>query len=242
MSLRKNVAICVLSSRHNGVNYPWFDLLQVAKETWDSVVVPGVTTMFHLGSPAEPMHDRVVAFEIFDSLATLGHRNLAAFSYLLDDPSWDYLARTNSSCYVSKRRLLEFCQTLPDTRAVVGGVEVGTVPRWMWGGLQYIFSRDVVQAIVDNGDMWDHGKMEDVAMSHLVFGLGYDVVGRLGSGAIDVVDGRWRFVSCSSMPSFMFDDVAEIKDKADIHFIRVKQDQKRHLDSWLMRELREKYD
>jgi len=218
-------------------------MIGVAKDTWDSIDVPGVSTTFHLGSPAQPLQDRVIAFDVYDSLATLGHRNLASFRYLLEhDATWDYLARTNSSCYVSKRRLLAFCQDLPTTGAVVGGVVGGTEPPWMWGGLQYIFSRDVVQAIVNNAASWNHRDMEDVAMSRLVLSLGYDVHERLGCGVIDVVDGRWRFMSHSTLPSFMFDDVSDIKAQTDVHFIRVKQDRQRHLDKWLMQELRAKYE
>ena len=239
----KKVVICGLSSRQNRPSNPWFDMIAVAKETWDSFDVPGVSTIWHLGEPASPLQDRVVAFGIRDALDTLGHRNLAAFKFLLDhDPEWTYLARINSSCYCSKKRLLDFCQGLPDTRAVVGGVVRGLDPPWMWGGLQYIFSRDVVQALVDNGDKWDHTKMEDVGMSRLMFDLGYEVHDRLGSGAIDVVENRWRLLSHSAMPSFMFDDVAELKEKADVHFIRVKQDGAREKDKWFMRELKAKYD
>ena len=235
--------ICGLSSRQNTPRHPWFDMIAVAKETWDSVDVPGVSTIWHLGEPAAPLQDQVVAFELRDCLNALGPRNLAAFEFLLGhDPEWDYLARINSSCYCSKRRLLDFCQELPETGVVVGGVVTGLDPPWMWGGLQYIFSRDVVRAIVDNGHKWDHTKMEDVAMSRLVFDLGYEVHDRLGSGTIDVVDGRWRFLSNSPLPSFMFDDVAEVREKANAHFIRVKQDGEREKDKWLMRELRAKYD
>lgn len=234
-----------MNSRQNTTDNPWFSMIGTAKETWDSPAVEGVSTVFHLGEPAQPLCDRVVAFNVRDSMRTLGHRNLASFRFLLDhDKEWSYLARINASCYCSKRRLRDFCQDLPDTGAVVGGVvEAGTQHgRWMWGGLQYIFSRDVVQAITDNSDKWNHREMEDVAMSYMVFGLGYDVTGKLGSASIDKVGGKWRFMSYSADDSFDFDDVGEIKARSNCHFIRVKQDRDREIDKWLMMELKNKYD
>ena len=241
----KKIVVCVMSSRIESENCPWWSMIDLSKRTWDSVEVPNVQTIFHVGAPAQPLTDKIIGFDVGEELHDLGRRNLACFRYLLEtDPSWRYLARINASCYCSKPRLAKFCEELPEEGVVVGGVidGEGENKRRMWGGLHFILSRDVVQAIVDNEEQWNHRVMEDVSLSHLVFGLGFDVFGKPRSGGIDYAEGKWSFTNYHTGNNFAFADITEIKDKADCCFIRLKQDWKRHLDKWLMQELFDKYD
>lgn len=111
---------------------------------------------------------------------------------------------------------------------------------YMWGGAQFIMSRDVVKAMVDNGHRWQHdGICEDVSMSRLTKQLGIPWDGNGPACSINSrPDGSWMCFTYNSTPGFDFRDFAEFKEKApDQFFIRVKQDGQREKDMWIMREL-----
>jgi hypothetical protein len=160
---------------------------------------------------------------------TIGYKNLLAFEWALAMP-WDFMARVNASCYVHKRRLLEHVQALP-TRGLVRGIcspptpACGVNRRFMWGGGQFILSRDVVEAFVRKQDHWRHDVMEDVAMSELAQDLGFSLD---CDGLVATVhrDGDKRELLCYN------------GGEDEQFFFRVKYDPDRSVDALTMRELK----
>jgi hypothetical protein len=102
--------------------------------------------------------------------------------------------------------------------------------------MQYIISRDVVQKLVDNASKWNHGEMEDVAMSLLVKELGIPFNYGGWGCSINRRPNDWLCISYG-MAGFEFKTFEEFAAKNVNHFIRVKQDGNRHEDVRIMHEL-----
>lgn len=220
---------------------PYPALNQASIATWDSVQVDGIKTIFYRGNTQpHPSNPKIITVNAPESLYDMGRRNLLAFDWALKNESWDYMARVNASCYVRKKPLLDYCQTLPE-KGLFQGVMMRREPpqtSFLWGGAQYIITRDVIQALVDHKDQWNHTVMEDQAMSWLVRDLGIPwnldghscTVNKKGQGWFIIPYGHGaqggEFNSLADAPKTMFQN-----------FIRVKQDLHREVDIAIMREL-----
>lgn len=230
----KTVLVYVLSSGE----HPFPLLARTSLGTWDSVVVPGVETMFF--SNRVPEYPKLVCLDVPESLMTMGRKCLLAYKWALENKQWDYMARVNASCYVRKAMLADYCQSLPGLnlfRGVMTG-KADSPDAFMWGGAHYIMSRDVVKLFVDNADKWDHSTMEDVSMTRLARRLGIPLDGTGRAASINKKPDHWLCLCFNGKTGgFEFRDFAEMKKLDDQHFIRVKQDGARHLDVHIMNEL-----
>lgn len=229
----KTVLVFVLSCNKN----PYPSLTRASIETWDSLDVDGVNTFYYTANPPAVKHPNVIGFDVDDGYNGLGHKNIAAFEYAIASLKWDYMARVNASCYVRKQLLFEECQSLPKTE-VFRGVKVVAGKPFLWGGAQFIFSRDVVQKIIDNKNKWNHGPTEDVAISDILFNAGIhpDIHGR--SCSINKNNGKWTCIAYGdNAENFEFTDMQSMHKANNQYFIRVKQDLRRDIDVQIMKEL-----
>lgn len=219
---------------------PYLEMTQTSMATWDSEPVDGVRTVFYTGKSKAPDTDRVISFGINESYATMGYKDLFAYEWALKQPDWDYMIRINSSCYVHKRRLLDFIQALPEERLMMGlKVEYTPGVFFLWGGGHFIISRDVVQAMVDNKGRWNHAIMEDVAMSLLAVELGFQLNGNGRACSINKRDGGWTCITYGGTESFEFSEWSDINRQEDQFLFRVKCDGDRSVDLLVMRKLKE---
>jgi len=235
----KNVLIYVLSAEMA----PYPALREAAKATWDAQPLIHTETLYYTASQV-PTAGVMVNLPIPDSLYDMGRKDIAAYQWALANRQWDYMARVNASCYVRKQQVLAICQTLPATGVFrgVGAPGENGAPRYLWGGAQYLMSRDVVQAFVNNADKWNHAKMEDVAMSGLARKLGITLDEKGDACSVNRRHTGWvcyRYVN-GGMDNFEFEQFAEMKRKlGGCPFIRVKQDNDRTQDVWIMQQLHE---
>jgi hypothetical protein len=98
----------------------------------------------------------------------IGLKTILAFKYVLDNYEFDYLFRTNTSSYLDVPTLLDFLAMKPRKNMYAG--VIGTVfgnTRFA-SGAGILLSRDIVQRISDNSDLWKHGLVDDVAIADLV--------------------------------------------------------------------------
>lgn len=228
----KTVLILVVSSQLP----PYDTMIQTSRQTWDSVDVSGVETVFYCGQPFNENTEKIIYFNIPEGYSNMGYKLISAFEWALSNKQFDYVARVNSSCYVDKIRLIEYVQTLPDSNVFAGGIVTASEenPAWMWGGLQYVISKDVIEKIVDNKVYFDHTKMEDVAMSKLVTKIGVPYTSGKGC-SIDKVDDGWQLTGYGT-DSFQFNSFSQITNCGH-HFYRVKQDYDRLMDKFVMEQL-----
>ncbi len=212
---------------------PWKKMYETSKETWDSVEVQGVETIFYFGNPIDENTQDRIYFPIEEGYFNMGYKMLEAFKWALENKEFDYVARINGSCYVDKRELIKYIQILPEKEIFQGGI-VEHTPKWMWGGLQFIISRDVIQRVVDNENKFQHNLVEDVALSYLITELGIPYTSGKGC-SIDRDGENWRLVGYGG-ESYTFNNFKSIRDNGNF-FYRVKQDGDRKQDEYLMKEL-----
>jgi hypothetical protein len=224
------ILILVISCQTN----PYLKMMETSLKTWDSVDVEGVETIFYCGNPVKENTDKVIYFPIDESLFTMGYKTLEAYEWALKNKEFDYIARVNSSCYVNKKELKKYCETLPKEK-VFAGLTVTATPKWMWGGGQFIFSRDIIEEIVSNRLSWDHTVMEDRAVSYLLDNLNITfTAGRACS--IEKKTANW-YCLCYGEDSIEFTDFADMNKLKNQFFIRCKQDGKRETEEYIMKQL-----
>lgn len=230
------VLILVLSARC----HPWGRLMEAQMETWDSDNHPQTTTRYYVGRSYHEIEDNVWQSDLTECLEDVSSRTLEAFEKSLE-LEWDYMARVNSSCYVDKKNLVDFCEWLPKDN-VLYGVMSDTQPKYLWGGCQYVISRDVIEKLVANKDKWNRHIMEDNSISFLADRLGVPLESKGRCASINLCpDGSYLCLTYNHGNSFVFTDWQDIK-KAEGHcFFRVKHDPDRSIDVKVMRLLHEHF-
>lgn len=233
------VLIAVISN----TEHPYGAMIATSMRTWDSVRVDGVETIFYVGGDTLGFKNRTLTVPVKEALNTMGHKNLHAWEWMLANREWDFMARVNASCFVHKPRLLARCGELPASGFICGGVvrSDNGAPEWMWGGHQFVMSRDVVQALVDHKEVWPHDQMDDVALSYAARDLGFEFNQNQNACSIDRM-GRdeWRAVATNG-EAFCFTNWEDVRKLTTQIFFRVKQDQMRHEDAVVMRHLHDQY-
>jgi hypothetical protein len=216
---------------------PYGKMIETSKSTWDSVKVEGVETMYYVGNTGVEDSDNVIHFPVPESLYTMGHKDIAAYTWALNNKDFDYVARVNSSCYVDKKRLFDWVQSLPK-KGVFDGVKAPHehAGEYLWGGAQYLMSRDVMQAMIDNRDKWRHEFMEDVAMSVLARDLGFQF-GLGNACSVNKRENDWLILCYGGDESYEIKDFSELRKYKNQYFYRVKNDSDRGIDEMVMNEL-----
>jgi hypothetical protein len=113
----------------------------------------------------ENIHQREVELH-----STIGIRTLSAFEFILNDSKWEYLWRANVSNYVYAPRLLSIIETLPKNNLAAGEINnFGDIP--YLSGAGYLLSRDVVERVIENAQLWNNAYLDDVALGLLLLDL-----------------------------------------------------------------------
>lgn len=220
--------------------------MDASRETWDAEEHPQTQTIFYAGGAGGPTwqssngtSSQVFYSTLSEELKDVSARTIEAFEYALA-LDWDFLARPNSSCYVNKANLVAYLETLPRPRQLRGLLAfAGVGTQLLWGGGQYILSRDVVEEFVQHKAAWRRELMEDEAITRMAEVLEIPMLpGR--SATIDLHPNGHHLCTCYGHgDSFAFTDYAEVAEKAaGHHFFRVKNDADRSVDVKVMRELK----
>lgn len=199
------------------------------RETWDSISHPQTSTIYYVGRSTESPRPSTLYSAHDEHLHNMGWRTLEAYEFALNNCTFDYIARPHSSCYVHKRKLVEWIDTIPESN-VFAGLETDFYGMpYLWGGGHYVISRDVIEKMIANKRIWDHTLMEDVAASKLATQLGIPFF-KGKSCSINPANRGWDCVAYNGeQPGFSFTNFDEV-NKLDQHFFRVKHDPDRNVD------------
>ena len=117
------------------------------------------------------MRDQELQCQVLDTYYTLRWKQLAAYKYLLDNFSFEYLYEVNGSSYVNLSALLRYLQDIPEL-----GFYGGLLP-WQEAsfisGASRLTSYDVLERLLKNRKNWDVSLLEDVAIGKLLTSLGF---------------------------------------------------------------------
>lgn len=210
-------------------------MIETSLNTWDSVEVEGVETIYYCGAPVKENTNKIIYFPIREDYANLGHKFLEALHWAKENKEFDYIARVNSSCYVDKKELIKHVQDLKEDAYGLIVPASEHEPKWIWGGGQFILSKKVVDLILENKDKFNHSLMDDMAISRMLDYLGINYTEGKAS-SIDKLENRWRFMPYGGGAPFEFTDFNDLKNTTHF-FYRVKMDGQRYIDKYLMEQL-----
>lgn len=226
----KKILILVLSADIA----PYDKMITTSMNTWDSIDCEGTESIYYCGESDKPNTNKIIYLPVNESLHTMGQKLLLAFEWVLKNKDFDYIGRPHSCIYVDKKELRKYVDLLPATD-VISGLQVIDNPNWLWGGCGFVLSRDVVEKIVANKELWNHTEMEDKGLSFIATKLGIPFTQGRGCSIDRKSDTVW---SCTSYGTqgFDFENFEEMK-KSGQYYIRCKQDGQREIDEYLMNEL-----
>lgn len=155
--------VLVLVGSSGIMRYPMLEQLQM--ETWDSIEVPGVETVYYRAGEHTHRKNKRLFVKGGEESKEIFTRTSLALKELLKD-SWDFVFKTNPSSYVNKPRLYELLCAMPRQRFYGGKLyhprnSVPDKDNFMWG-CGYVLSRDMAELIAK-----DHGEVPYVDDIHI---------------------------------------------------------------------------
>jgi hypothetical protein len=134
---------------------------------------------FSGGSPSKTAREVKYQNELAPTIITespedwslIGLKTILALKYLLENYEFDFLFRTNTSSYLDVPSLLDFLETKPKENFYAGVVSSVLGNTRFASGAGILVSRDIVQRICDNSEVWKHGLVDDAAFAELVANL-----------------------------------------------------------------------
>jgi len=197
-------------------------LIRTIRETWASVSVPDVETLFYYGGPTLARRGDELVLQVPDDLLHVGRKTVACFEYVLDHCSFDLIFRANASSYVDLPNLRAFVEgSVRPYRFYSGALGTSGVlgrPLPFAGGSGYFLSRDLVELLVREQARLIDNLVDDVAVAAVLAECG---------------------VAPEPGPRQDFDSVRQLKhlDRSQFHFRCRTQSWRRLEDARIMRAL-----
>lgn len=164
-----NILIMVLS--YNESLYK--ELMQAQQQSWDSVEVEGVRTVYYYGGGKGWVNEKEFSANSEDEYFLMHDKLLDCLREVIDW-EWDFLWRTNSSSYTNKQRLVEFIKTLPKENCYAGWELQGE--GWnSVSGAGIAMSKDVVKLFMEKCDK-EFEREEDIYIGQLLNDAGIKII------------------------------------------------------------------
>lgn len=129
---------------------PYLSLMRAQQETFDSIEVEGIRTVYYYGGGKGWVTDKEFSADADDLYYRMHWKFSLALKEVIDW-DWDILFRSNSSSYICKSRLKEFAKTLPTEKLYAGWKITG--PEYsIVSGAGFYFSRDAALKIIESFD------------------------------------------------------------------------------------------
>lgn len=159
--MNKQTLILILSCNH-----PIYQKL--AKEgidkTWNSIHYDHMPTYYYSGESDACYHDnRNIYLTSQDFYGHITEKTIQAFEYALNNFTFDYIFRTNSSSYINKDRLNTWLQDKPISDFYAGIIGEYRGIKYA-SGCGYTISRNLVEKIVSHKDRINLNFHDDVIL------------------------------------------------------------------------------
>ncbi len=105
--------------------HPFNGFLQAQQDTWDSINVPEVDTIYYHGGNRDFLagdiesNSMVMGFDFSDAYYLMHWKFKMALDCIVKS-KYDFIFRTNSSSYINKEGLLKFAEGLPKEKCFAG--------------------------------------------------------------------------------------------------------------------------
>ena len=102
-----------------------------------------------------------------DLYSLIGAKTLEAFKISLEKFDFDFIFRTNASSYLDLRGLKGYLEDKPKNNFYAGVIGNHQSINFA-SGCGYFISRDLVDKVLINRDLWDHNHIDDVSLGKLL--------------------------------------------------------------------------
>ena len=150
---------------------PYVTLEQGIRDTWGKYESPQAKIFYYYGGKKhiETVGDKL-HLSAPEGYWNIGRKTLQMYEYFMNTHEFDYLYRVNSSSFVCIHNLLKYIHNKPRQGFYSGFPVTHTKQTDMKfaSGAGYFLSRDLVESIVKNKHMWNHSRVDDVALGQLM--------------------------------------------------------------------------
>lgn len=128
---------------------PYYEMQKAQSETWDSINVPGVTTVYyygnnnHNGEHIYKLESKKLYCPCSEAYDMMHYRHKLAVEWCLQCMDFDIMFRTNASSYVHKQKLFDFAQTFPTEKLFI------SKGKGVHSGAGFFLSKDLVKVAND---------------------------------------------------------------------------------------------
>lgn len=153
---------------------PYYEMQKAQLETWDSIRVDGVTTVYYYGNNNHNgdyiwiPETRKLFCPCSEAYDMMHYRHKLAIEWCFKNVPFDLMFRTNASSYVHKQKLFDFAQTLPTEKLFVSKGD------YVMSGCGFFLSKDLVKVANDPIDSHPTPS-EDMYIATMLNRAGYDV-------------------------------------------------------------------
>jgi hypothetical protein len=130
--------------------------MEAQMNTWDSIKVDGVDTIYYYGSDKTELKGNILEVDSPDTLDYVYVKTLKAFNYFKDS-GYDFIFRTNSSSYIDKQMLKDYViKHFSESTTLYAGVYDGCLA----SGAGFLITTDLIDYLNDDGAYY--GQIDDI--------------------------------------------------------------------------------
>ena len=148
---------------------PYISLENKIRETWLlDAKAENIDVIFYFGNVTDNPKENRLFLPINESWGTINKKTFLMFEHIKKNFEFDFLIRTNSSSYIDIKNLLNFLKDKPTNNYYSGKLGNRHNQYQFGAGSCYILSRDLLDYIVDNENLWDFHLPDDVAVAAIL--------------------------------------------------------------------------
>ena len=158
----------------NSTFYPSNTIVPFLKLTWGKD--QRIDTIYYQGGAEKVNFEYpILKLDVPSSFEHVNEKGLKAFEWILENYEFDVLFRCTTTSYLNINELLNFIQNVPKENLFCGLVD--TYPAYdvpdnqkikFVSGAGCFFSRDVLEKLIKNKNLYDYSLNDDVAISKLL--------------------------------------------------------------------------
>tara|TARA_Y100000389_G_C17470708_1_gene530427 strand:- start:694 stop:1515 length:822 start_codon:yes stop_codon:yes gene_type:complete len=137
-------------------------------KTWAHNLNEDSLAIFYKGGSSNGLEDNYLTLEIGDSLQEIGYKTIAAMDWLIENYSFDYLIRSNSSTYININEMKKYILETATSEPFYSGRITTFENSFKYAhGSCIILNNLAVFKILENRTIWDHMLIDDAALGKL---------------------------------------------------------------------------
>jgi hypothetical protein len=137
-------------------------------KTWVQNLKKDSIAIFYKGGSSNVLEGNYLNLDIGDSLQEIGYKTIAAMDWLVENYSFDYLVRSNSSTYINVNEMKKYILETATSEPFYSGRTTTFENSFKYAHGSCIILNDLaVFKILENRTSWDHMLIDDAALGKL---------------------------------------------------------------------------